>query len=113
MCGALRSTELICVCTVDTCQSVYVNVQMFFLSVSLYVRLSFANVKGLSWTEAPEMFAAVNIRPDLSPSNCFQHIISAFTIFHTPEDVQIPVCKVRVLQIAAINRNLLHRDFYV
>lgn len=26
-----------------------------FKSVSLYVRLSFANVKGLSWTEAPEI----------------------------------------------------------
>lgn len=29
-----------------------------FKSVSLYVRLSFANVKGLSWTEAPRFAAA-------------------------------------------------------
>lgn len=46
--GALCSIELICVCTADTCQSVYVNVQTFFyvsLCMSVWV---FANVKGLS-----------------------------------------------------------------
>lgn len=41
-------SELMRVCTVDSCQSVYVNIQIFVLLTRLFVRLSSANAEGLA-----------------------------------------------------------------
>lgn len=52
----------------DTCQSVYVNV-LFLICCYLFVCLSFANREGLSWTEAPQIFAVAHqVNSSICPS---------------------------------------------
>lgn len=98
MAAAFRSAELsrvrnrVCECT---------NVSSF-KAVSLYVRLSCANVKRLSWTEAPENLQQLielnSCRPSWPPppihptasTLSFQPSAQASGHFHLPEDVKIP-----------------------
>lgn len=87
MSGALRRIGLIRVRTVDTCQSVYVNVQTFFF-IRLFVCPSgFRKCEGaqLNWSSG-DLQQLIKwrlfVRLDLAPSNCFQNINLAFVTGH-------------------------------